>query len=1067
MTANVENKLSALVARVGRVRFWLVALSVLKVAALSLVFVSVYVGIYAWLDHRFHFGEYSRIIAFVLLVGGVVFLLYRLVRQLCGHISYSSAANYIESKENFDQQLVTAIEYYEKKQDYPYSEALAEHLVLQVDRASADLRFDSTVAKWLGYVLAAIILFGVGMVGFYLHDNYVYFSSYLARLFKPLAVVEPLPATSLSAITGDIVAEPSSVVRFTAGIKGRIPEVGRFVLSASEPNGIDGAEGELFEISPVLEEDKEPRFEMVRSFDEACRLMYRFEAGQAYSPWHTVRICSMPKIKSIKADITLGHNKYVRPYSEDVNDFSLEVLKGSFVTLTVEASESLSGAVVKDLSGATEQQDIDGTAKFTHKFIAERKGFIEFELSSVEGVTNNSIPSLQVMIKVDEPPKLKLVSPDGDYLATSVSSVPLTFEATDDFGLSGASLTIEFPGKEPVVLTMPVENGVKNKKFTHTLELDDYELSVGDSIMFHASARDINTGLSLVNSGSQSDVYFIEVRPYRQRWHQMQTGLPSRPGKQGMPRDERLEKLKSILEYTRAIVKKTWAISSKAELTDKDKSNLGYINDDVQYCNKHVTGVRDKIFAGDEESQAKLTKILGHYEASSKYLAWNKASSALVSEKDAYRDLRKFVIELEKALPGSGSPPKTRDKVKMEEKVHVTRFEKERIQWELDRLGQRLAKIISEQKRLKKDFENFLRQQEQKKTLAQKMSDEKKWISKEMPSEGRPCSSCGSEEPGGCPSCTLEPTVEGALKPPKKMEAGPDNKEAKKSAGKGKGSGSGSGGGGGNAAAGVKEQLAMLQARQRALKAQVAQLKESLQRVPGLSPADNKSEADTRKKAEEHLDEAMAQMDNFEYKLAQAYYKAETDDRKLKEAVAAMEQAYRELDNAQELLEKEMDLSPEQLLVLKAEKTAEQLIELAEAIEGSDSEVDQEEVLSRLKDAERALESMSQQAQMSQAGNAGQTGHLGHGAGEGGQGNTQYSPAGASVSPGSSSGGGQGKNPAHAARALARQFWSIAIQVKKREGQMLPDEASDVKFYELESDFFEDAAKYKGQGVGK
>jgi len=110
MTANVENKLSALVARVGRVRFWLVALSVLKVAALSLVFVSVYVGIYAWLDHRFHFGEYSRIIAFVLLVGGVVFLLYRLVRQLCGHISYSSAANYIESKENFDQQLVTAIE---------------------------------------------------------------------------------------------------------------------------------------------------------------------------------------------------------------------------------------------------------------------------------------------------------------------------------------------------------------------------------------------------------------------------------------------------------------------------------------------------------------------------------------------------------------------------------------------------------------------------------------------------------------------------------------------------------------------------------------------------------------------------------------------------------------------------------------------------------------------------------------------------------------------------------------------------------------------------------------------
>ncbi len=161
MADNVEEKLDALVARVGKVRRWLVTLAVLKVAALCLIFVSVYVGVYAWLDHRLNFDEVGRIIAFVLLLTGFVLILHRLRKSLLGHVSCSGAANYIENRRSFDQQLVTAIEYYENKQDYPYSRALAEQLVLDVDKDSEAFKFDSTVEKWQGYALAAIILFSL------------------------------------------------------------------------------------------------------------------------------------------------------------------------------------------------------------------------------------------------------------------------------------------------------------------------------------------------------------------------------------------------------------------------------------------------------------------------------------------------------------------------------------------------------------------------------------------------------------------------------------------------------------------------------------------------------------------------------------------------------------------------------------------------------------------------------------------------------------------------------------------------------------------------------------------
>ena len=73
---------------------------------------------------------------------------------------------------------------------------------------------------------------------------------------------------------------------------------------------------------------------------------------------------------------------------------------------------------------------------------------------------------------------------------------------------------------------------------------------------------------------------------------------------------------------------------------------------------------------------------------------------------------------------------------------------------------------------------------------------------------------------------------------------------------------------------------------------------------------------------------------------------------------------------------------------------------------------------------------------------------------------------------GSAPGGGAGRleqtaavatdnspGPAEHARALARQFWSMAIKAKKQQGRFIDDEPSDARFYEKENDFFEEAAK--------
>jgi len=63
-------------------------------------------------------------------------------------MTYTCAANYVENRASFDQQLVAASRVLRAEGDYPYSRTLADQLVLQVGQSSArEFRFDSVIKK--------------------------------------------------------------------------------------------------------------------------------------------------------------------------------------------------------------------------------------------------------------------------------------------------------------------------------------------------------------------------------------------------------------------------------------------------------------------------------------------------------------------------------------------------------------------------------------------------------------------------------------------------------------------------------------------------------------------------------------------------------------------------------------------------------------------------------------------------------------------------------------------------------------------------------------------------------
>jgi hypothetical protein len=1127
MAENVEDKLNALVARVGKVRRWLVALAILRIAALCLIFVSVFTGIYAWLDHRLNFDEISRIAAFFLLVAGLVFLLRILIKLLLSHISCSAAANYIEGKRSFNQQLVTAIEYYENKQNYPYSKALAERLVLKVDKESEEFRFDSTVEKWQGYALGAIVLFGFVVASFYVRNNYVYFSSYFARLISPLASVEPISSTQLEPVTRDIVAEPDTEVKFEAEIKGHVPESGKLVLAVLTPETTYSGRKQQYQeiqIQPLSIEGEKTKFQATRSFSKPGKFRYRFETDTTATEWHELNISPAPEIESISAKISVPRRqpsrKWVKPYTEQVQNNTLEVIQGSSVTLSVKATDKLSKIIATGPDGKTITRQLDGAEEFDFYFNADKNGTAKFSLVSEDGLTNDNIPDLQVIVKPDEPPTFKLLSPDGDYLATDVASVPVTFEVTDDFGLESVKMFLEIPGRQPKQIAAPVKEGIKNIELTHTIELEEYDLSVGDSVMFYAEASDIDTGSEPSNHTSSSDIYFIEIRPYRQNWVPMPGGKPSQ-GAGGPPVE-----LLNILEYTRAIVKKTWAIASKPELAEHDRSRLGFINQDIKYCAEQVALIRDDSQYGFQEPhKAVLNEVIRYFKQASGYLTRYDEAAAMPPEKSAYRILRKFILELElnwsPPSGGQGQQPKKPDNVKLQEKPELEGYEKERVEAQLKKMQQRLDKLTREQGKLQWSFENFLEQQAKKKAAqqsadsrvsasdAEKQNQDANNNRQQNDSAGQKDKSTSSSQSAGSSGDSTpkenssvksqisrkgsgssgtsgekqkdagsqenvqalslkqnESAREDKIISDRKSESGKqgssekndsiEDKTGASSASNGKQSnkanqqssqnqslGEGTSasengihvqrqGGKQDGSANFEARLRMLQAKQQALQEQVSQLKQELQQLPeGQEGGNNRAES------QEHLNEASTRMGEFQNEMAEARFQAEISEKKSNRAVALMDSAKSELDMANKSLGRELTLSDDEKLAQEAQDMAKQLSKDADALAESVTDVERQDMLNRLEAAKRLLELMPE-------------------------------PQWSTVNKGASAPSGTSRvltrNPnitsAEMAKQMARRFWSIAINAKKRRQQLLENEPSDVEFYGQENEFFENAARY-------
>ncbi|MBI5093377.1 MAG: hypothetical protein HZB26_13175 [Candidatus Hydrogenedentes bacterium] len=1038
---SIDARLHGLVHRVAQVRRWLMLLIGLRTLAAGGAFALLYVLLFSALDHRLHLGPLGRALALALLAAGFLSVVYFLGRDAIRHYSARQAANYIERHHNYHQQLVTAIEYHEDRASYPYSKALAERVVAQIDETARNDDFTEAIPKWQVYLSAAVIAAAFLVVGIALYTNAAYFARYVGRLTQPLAAVAPLSATTLETLTGDLVTQPDVNVTLAAAIHGVVPEQGLLhLVHAGDQYGDTPPAFRDLSLKPAPGKDEQPQFASAVAFPPGT-YQYQFVSGEITSDWHTVTAANLPELKGLKAEVKTRPD--VQPYQQDLREFSLDVLEGAEVKLIADASEALSLAVVVSVAGDKTSIPLNGGTHFEHTFRADKPGMINFALTGASGLTQDKVPPLQLTLRADRPPEFKRVTPQGDYLATNVASIPIRVDVSDDFGLTSADLVFEIAGRAPLRIPATVERGSKAVTLAHTLELEEYDLKLNDTVIFYAEAADVPSGIKAEGEHAVSDMYLIEIKPYHQVWYQPPEGMQSDFGKQGLENmREAHAGLQATLEVARAILKKTWPLANKTELSADDRSKTAALMKDVKYNSEQIGKIKaDPAYRFSPEQLEQLTAAQSAYGDAAKFLAADDPAKAVEPEKNAYQDIRKVLEELEKLIQsGSGSPPpQGPERVKLEEQVHLTRFEKEQTQWELKELANKLEQLRQEQKQLKERFERFLTAQTQQEGAKQATTDEKSWNDPNARRDKKNDPEAPKDGGGGeSPSRT---SLEGALSPAE-ASGGAGNATTAEASSSAASAQATQGAQGASKRASREDLLEVMRASERALQERAAELARSLGSVK-----QDQTPPEDLTKALDHLARALDEMKAADAALGDAYFGKSSDA--MKRAAEALDSTQQELRMAAFMLEQAALISAQEQAAKQLHQQAEAAAEIARALEEANNPEQYAGDLAHLRDAWKQFGE--------QVGSSYVTGF------NGGSPPNFTALSHGLVPTADKSNLQDWKDPEqiHAARWLATQYSSLAIEAERLRGKLRADQSSDVDFTNVEKEFFEKTAAFK------
>ncbi len=399
--------------------------------------------------------------------------------------------------------------------------------------------------------------------------------------------------------------------------------------------------------------------------DVRSSLRYYVEAKGVRSPVYTVNVVDVPRVERIR--ITYNFPAYTGMPPQTVeNDGDISALKGTKVDLLVHLSRPADSARLLFDDQSSMDLRAEGKQDFAGSLTLKRSGSYVVQLASSGGERRSGSTEYEIEAIDDAPPKVTITKPFRDVRATSVEEVFSEVKAEDDIGVGKVELHYSVNGGPEKTLNLRKgEPGETAVTASHTFFLEELGLQPGDVVSYYGKASDNN---NVTGPGtSSSDIYFIEIRPFEQKYVQNQQGGGPGGGAGGNPQEALSRQQKEIVAATFKLIRDKEKMDPK-EYSDGLKA-LSLVQTRLQLQTQGVVDRMQRRGAAEVDAQfGKLTEYLKaamrDMEKAAVLLGAQRPPEALPEEEKALQQLMRaeslfHEIQISFASAGGGGGSQT------------------------------------------------------------------------------------------------------------------------------------------------------------------------------------------------------------------------------------------------------------------------------------------------------------------------------------------------------------------------------------------------------------------------
>ena len=332
---------------------------------------------------------------------------------------------------------------------------------------------------------------------------------------------------------------------------------------------------------------------------------YYVESNGVVSKTFTLAVVDLPTVKQLDLEYVFPSYTGLPPRKVD-DGGDVAAIKGTEVRLRITPTMAAPSGRILLNDGASAPLTTQSDGSLTGSFRIDRQGFYRIELTGPHAEKVDASPQYTIDVIDDQAPAVHFTKPGRDTQATPVEELFLEARADDDYGVKSLQLFYSVNGGNGKTINLFGGGKPLNEVSAgHTIYLEELGLKPGDFVSYYAKATD--TDVVQGPKTSTSDIYFVQIRPFRKDYKQAQSQAMGGGGGGGGQ-----QAVGELSRQQREIVAATFNI-----VRDKAKTKPDKFRENVVFINLAQAKLREQV----DDLVGKLKARLGAVDPSFNKLA--------------------------------------------------------------------------------------------------------------------------------------------------------------------------------------------------------------------------------------------------------------------------------------------------------------------------------------------------------------------------------------------------------------------------------------------------------------